>query len=388
MFETISVALNLHDRELLRQITSHLAELGGTKIVGSSTNDSLPPADAQVVVVEDPPTGLDVLDKLHKLREHLSGAAVFVVSGRSEPEHIVEVMQAGAVEYFLTPMSPQKLLVALDKVRGLLSDLTASAKGSVYSFISSKGGLGATVLAVNTAAAMALRGAGSVALVDNSLQSGDSSVLLDLIPERTIEDICRHFHRLDASFLRGAMVTHSSGLHFLAAPAAPEDSGGIRSEHLSRVLDLAKEVYSQTVVDCQSMSVDQYSVEAFKASDKIFIITDMSVPAVRNATRLIQLIHKLRINPHKVEVVVNRFIRGGGGPPVSEIEKTLGRRVFWLFPNNFGDVIASINQGIPLVKAHPGNVFSKNVNEFVDRLLHLPSPEAYRGVKGLLGRPV
>jgi len=388
MPETIPIALSVPDRDLLQQLERHLAEIAGVKIVARATNGVLPAEPAQVVLVEDRAESRETLDVLLRLRASLPEAALFVVSGRPDPEHIVAVMQSGASEYLLTPLSAAKLGAALDKLRNSLRGVPRPVNGSLYSFISSKGGLGATVLAVNTAAALALRGGDEVAFLDNSLQSGDASVLLDIVPERTIADVCRNVRRLDGAFLRGSMTQHRSGLHYLAAPATLEEGAGIQAEHMGRILSLAKALYGHTVVDCKSMSADQCSVEAFKASDKIFIVTDLSVPAVRNAAHLIRVIHNLRINPLKVQVVVNRFIKGSV-PTVGEIEKTLGQRVFWLFPNDFNDVIHSINHGTPLVKEKPRSVLSRNVKEFVDRLVSVsPVEGAYRGAKGLLGRTV
>jgi pilus assembly protein CpaE len=387
MLPIINVALDLRDRALSRQIMGFLTPLDGITVVQmESGNGSLPPATAQVVVVDDRDASQEVIDKLHKLQAQRPNAAVFVVSGSSDTRHIVEVMKAGAAECLLVPVSWDELVAALHRVAERLRQPVTSTTGSVYSFISSKGGVGATVLAVNIAVALAMRGTGQVALLDNSLQSGDSSVLLDLVPDRTIEDVCRQFHRLDAAFLSGAMASHATGLHVLAAPVAPEGRGLIDAERLSGVLHLAQGLYDQTVVDCQSMSVDPCSEVVFKASDKIFIVSDQSVPAVRNAARLMEGIRKLRVDRERIEVIVNRFIKGRI-PPVSEVDESVGRRVFWLFPNDYDAVTTSINEGMPLVKRNPRNAFSRGVHEFVERLLDPSSAKgSYRGMKGPLGR--
>lgn len=386
MSQDIRIALNVPDKSLARQIGSDLAQLPRLQIVGNSTNGSTPPGPADVVILQDQPEQGDVLDRLRNIRSHLPTASIFVVSAEQRPEYIVEIMKAGAAEYFLEPLSVERLKQAIEKVRESLEGILGGAKGMVYSFVSSKGGLGATVLAVNAATALALRGEGTVALVDNSLYAGDSAVLLDLVPETTTGDLCRHFQRLDYAFLRGAMVKHPSGLHFLGAPSKPEDAAQVHGHHVGKILEVTKSLYDQVIIDCKSMFVDDCSVEAFKASERIFVVTDLSVPGVRNASRLVEMIQRLKIPSRRIEVVVNRFLKGGV-PSVSEIEKTLGRRIFWLFPNDFGDVIQSINEGVPLVQGKPGNLFSKNMKEFTEKLLNPPSAQdSYRGVKGFLGR--
>ncbi|WP_429886083.1 AAA family ATPase [Geoalkalibacter halelectricus] len=259
-------------------------------------------------------------------------------------------------------------------------------KGRLYSFISAKGGLGTTVISVNVAAALALRAKSNVALLDMSLQSGDSSVYLDALPQTTLADICKNFHRLDFSFLKTSMLRHSTGLHYLAAPREPEDSGSVHGAQVKKVLHLAKSLHDQVVVDCTSMLVDECSLETFQASDRIFILTDLSVPAVRNAARLNQLLLKLRIAPSKIEFVINRFSKSGA--PLQDVEKTLNKTVFWLFPNDFEEVIASINAGVPLVKGKPGSSFARNILEFVEKLQDPAKHAGYRGARGFLGKTI
>ncbi len=129
-------------------------------------------------------------------------------------------MKAGASEYFLNPINPQKVKDAINRIKLQVFKGGKDANGATYAFLSSKGGLGATVLSVNVAAALAARKAGRSALIDLCLQSGDSSVLLDLVPKTTIVDIARNFDRLDAALIAGVVEKHDLGIDLLAAPAS------------------------------------------------------------------------------------------------------------------------------------------------------------------------
>jgi pilus assembly protein CpaE len=296
-------------------------------------------------------------------------------------------MKAGVSEYMVAPVDTETLRNAVEEVRTKLATDGKIAKGKIYSFISSKGGLGSTVIAVNSAAALANNKSGSVALCDMSFQSGDSSVLLDMVPATSFADICKNFHRLDVALLRGCMARHRSGLDFLAAPPNPEESEDIRAKHLEKTFDLIKKLYDYTIVDCTSMFIDECTVEAFNASDKVFIVSDMSVPAIRNAARLFQSIKKLGISPQKVEFVVNRYTKGGT-LSIEEVEKTLGKRIYWLFPNDFDDIVSSINRGSPLIVYNSQAPFSKNVFDFSKNLLNPQSSQGYRGIRGAFGKAI
>ena len=141
------------------------------------------------------------------------------------------------------------------------------------------------------------------------------------------------------------------------------------------------------IIDCPSMAVNDCTVQAFMASEKVFIVIDLSVPAVRNAARLFQLIRKLGLSPQKVEFLVNRFIKSA---PLSleAAEKTLGKRAFWIFPNDFENIFSSINRGVPLATFNANAPLSKNLAEFTQKLLNPAAAKDYRGMRGTFGKAV
>lgn len=340
-----------------------------------------------ILIIDDLTEGDGIFRRLNTLRGHFPNSAFFVVSANQFPQHIVQVMKAGVSEYLVTPINDQVLANAIEEVRAGLANSGKIARGSIFSFISSKGGLGASVVAVNAACALALRKGTRTALLDMSFQSGDAAVLLDLVPQTTISDIVANFHRLDASFLSAAMARHSSHLEFLSAPANPDDSKKINGEHVASVLSLARKIYDHVIIDIPSMSLNDCTLQAFKASEKIFVITDMSVPSIRNTSRLCQSMKKSGIPDANVEICVNRYMKQGT-LSVSDIEKNLGKSIFWLFPNDFKGVMTSINKGTPLLQFAPGSPFSKNIVEFVDKIKDPAAAESYRGIRGVFGKAI
>jgi len=392
MAKQITVAVEIGDSRLAKAILDIVKGVPDVQAVqwygGMSEKGSMAvKAAPNIIIVDDPAGGEEISQKVSTLRRTFPDAALFVVSEDKRPEKIIEVMKLGVAEYLVTPVNEKKLEDAVEEIRLKMANAGQIARGSVYSFISSKGGLGSTVVAVNTAVSLAMNKKQAVALCDMSFQSGDASVLLDIVPQTTIHDICQNFHRLDVSFLRGAMVKHGSGVDFLAAPLDPEDSEEIQAEHIAKVLDLAKKLYDHVIVDCTSMFVDDCTVEALKVSDKIFVVTDLSVPAVRNAARLCKLLEKTGIPSARIQVAVNRYIKGGT-LSIEEVEKTLSRRIYWLFPNDFTDIVSSINRGIPLVKFQSGAPFARNVQEFTDKLINPQAEENYRGIRGAFGKAI
>ena len=350
---------------------------------GTSTAKTAP----DIIMIDEISGNDGLLTRVKMIKEHFPQSALFVVSENKNHQHIISVMKAGASEYLVDPVSKDILYDAIEEVRAKLANSGRLAHGRIYSFIGAKGGVGSTALAVNTSVALAKDKKCSVALMDMSFQSGDASVLLDIVPQNTIMDICENMNRLDVSFLRGILSEHSTGLNFLPAPVNPEDSEEIHSEHISSILNLSRKLHDHIVLDCGSMHINDCSVEAFKQSDMVFVVTDMSVPSIRNTVRLCKLIRKFGIGLDKIEIVINRYITGGA-LSLGEIEKNFDKTVYWLAPNDFSEIVASINRGVPVVKLSPGAPFSKNLVEFTKKIQGILDDSNFRGIKGTFGKSI
>ena len=103
--------------------------------------------------------------------------------------------------------------------------------------------------------------------------------------------------------------------------------------------------------------------------------------------RITQLMRKLGINKEKIEFILNRYEKG---PTLSieEAEKSLGKRIYWLFPNDFSDIMSSINEGEPVVQLHPRSLIAKNIMGFTKKLRGKLGNKEYRGAKTAFGKPI
>jgi pilus assembly protein CpaE len=386
MAKELSVEFNIVNTDLEKSVAASLKRMTGVKVVQHISVDAVRgAASVDIIILDDPPGQEDLFNRLRAVSDRAAGASIFVISANRDPQNIIDVMKAGASEYLVEPVAEQNLHNAVEDVRARLANAGKLAQGRLYSFISAKGGVGSTALSVNTAAAFAMSKKSAVALIDMSFQSGDASVLLDIVPQNTIYDICRNIDRLDVAFLRGVMCGHTTGLSFLAAPQNPEDCEDINSEHIASILNLSSKLYDQILLDCTSMHVNDISVEVFKRSDKVFVVTDMSVPSIRNTVRLCKLIRKFDISADKIEIIINRYIKGGA-LSLGEIEKSLEKPVYWLVPNDFSDIVSSINRGIPLIKLAPSAPFSRNISMLIQKIQNTLDDHDFRGVRGTFGK--
>ncbi len=112
--------------------------------------------------------------------------------------------------------------------------LTVGRPRRVVVVYSPKGGVGTTTIATNVAVAAAATRPDRVVLVDLSLQFGGVATHLNLDRRQTLADLVRDDDGdARAGAARGRTpIRHESGLHVLAAPAAPEAAELITAAHV------------------------------------------------------------------------------------------------------------------------------------------------------------
>ena len=161
MPKEVNVALEISRSETASALLSQAKSLPGVKVQqwtgnlaekGSLAVKTTP----DVIIINDSPESGNLLSRVRTIKDNFPQASLFVVSVNCDPQHIINVMKAGATEFLVEPVNERIFVNAIEEVRARLATSGRLAQGNVYSFISAKGGVGATVLAVNTAAAMAM----------------------------------------------------------------------------------------------------------------------------------------------------------------------------------------------------------------------------------------
>jgi len=242
----------------------------------------------------------------------------------------VEALRVGARDFLRRPISSIDLHQLIERAAAP-SPATAAVAGVMVAFISNKGGVGKTTLAVNVATRLAQRHPGEVLLIDASLQMGICAPMLDLRPKTSLLDTIRERSRLDVTLIRQLTTPHSSGLDLLAAPPDAVSATEIDDEHLSRVLNLVRRSYRYVVVDTFPM-FDRIIMAILDAADLGYIVLDNVVPTVLSIVQLQQLLDGLGYPEEKRRIAVNRMMRVSGNPTQADIETTLRCPVDHLLP--------------------------------------------------------
>ena len=296
--------------------------------------------------------------------------AVFVTASTRDPEWILRLIRAGAVEYLPRPVESVDFLEALRKVGKFWTDRpdTRETTGTLISVYNPIGGMGTTTIAVNLAAALAADEKNNVAIVDFNLFSGDVATFLDVNPKYTLSSVTTNVSRLDASFLMSVMTRHQCGVYVLSEPLEVEETIGISAEQIRMVLEFLRKAFTHVVVDTGGPLFGGNLI-AFRLSDHILFNTVLSLPALKNAKRYLIAMGKQGIRQDQLKLVVNRYLPRSD-IRVADAEKVLGTKVYSTIPNEYADVVASINTGKPLVTTMPRSPVSAAIRNLAETLMN------------------
>ncbi|MGA9061051.1 MAG: AAA family ATPase [Terracidiphilus sp.] len=303
-------------------------------------------AKYDVVLIEldsDPEYALELVESI----DAIGTSTVMVFSESADPELLVRCMRAGAREFLTLPLKPELVAEALVRAaaRRPVAQATKKAAGKLLAFMGAKGGAGTTMLACNFAVALAKDSGQSTLLIDLDLPLGDAALNLGISPEYSAIDALEAGDRLDARFLTQVMVKHSSGLSVLAAPGKFVQYQP-SNEAIRRLLHVARQEFDNVVVDMGSR-LDMMGTAAYKDATTVYLVTQASIPELRNSHRLIVQFFSAAVP--KLEIVINRFESRVLGVSEEHITKALTRPAQWKIPNDYATVRNMQISATPLV---------------------------------------
>lgn len=292
---------------------------------------------------------------------------VMMLCSNQTPEFLINAMRAGVREVLPAPTTAEALRAAVARVAAKLGAAQKpQMPGKVLAFIACKGGSGATFLATNLGHQLSLAGK-RVLLIDLNLQFGDAVLYVhDRRPPTNIADIARNIGRLDASFLAASLVNVTANFAVLAAPEDPGQAMEVKPEHVDILLALATREYDFVIVDV-GRTLDAVTLRALDKADRIIPVLQMTLPFIRDASRLMTVFRSLGYAPERINLIVNRHSTGEE-LNLADLERTLGLKVVHTVPNSYAAVAASVNRGIPIEQLARGNPVSRSLEEFAQTL--------------------
>ena len=315
-------------------------------------------------------------DEEFKLLESLLASnavgVVFVTSQTHDTDLLLKAMRAGAKEFLSQPLNELEVKTALMAFKKRMQQFNSKEpvrSGQIIHLIGAKGGVGTTTVAVNLAMILArIKNSGSVALVDLNTVFGEIPLFLSVKPTYHWGQIVKNVERIDSTFLLNAMTKHASGIHILPPPSYLNGHPPLTVGIMERLLSALKNTFDFVIVD-GGQSLDGPALKAVEMSDKILLITLLSLPCLHNTKNLLKSLAGLgTVQKDRLRLVINRYLKKSD-LSIKEAEESIQNEIFWNIPNDYRTTMSAINRGMPLCEISPKAGITKNLEALTDALI-------------------
>ncbi|MER6334896.1 AAA family ATPase [Streptomyces sp. NPDC001034] len=345
----VTLLSQLPDAEPQPPVTDSTQLVDALARLAAESVDELP----EVLVVHERIGPVPALELIREIALRFPAVGVILVTTDASPGLFAAAMDSGARGLVALPLAYDELAGRVQAVAqwstevrrhlGHGGEAPVGSGGTVVTVSGAKGGVGATLTAVQLALAAQASGR-STALVDLDLQSGDVASYLDIQFRRSVADLAA-ISDISARVLADALFRHDTGLALLLAPGEGERGEEVTDRAARQIVRALRSRYEVVVIDCGAQ-LGGAGAAAVETADTALLVTTPDVIAVRAAKRTVRMWDRLQIRKaEETTVVVNRHSRH------TEIQPALVQRITGTalartaVPANFRELQAVVDAG-------------------------------------------
>jgi pilus assembly protein CpaE len=287
---------------------------------------------------------------------------------------LLEAMRSGVQEFLPKPISIDGLKDMLTRWVRELDLQGRPAHNKVIVVMGSKGGVGATTVAVNLGVQLSVFARKRVALLDFARPLGNAHLLLDLRPKFGVRDAVDNLDRLDSHLFGGLLTQHNTKLEILAGATQPEQWQTIAVPPLERIVNVAQSNFDVVVVDIGSQFSSDWS-SILKMARMILTVAEANVPSLWTLQKRMVALTGFGIEPDRVKIILNRWHKGDE-EIMKGIQTDINRPVFACIPNDFRKASTSINLGTPILENGHGNGLSSRYRQIAAQIAGIGADSA------------
>jgi len=342
----------------------------GTEAV-SLAADSKP--DVIVCGMSNPPER--ALSTIEALLDVLPETPIIAYGWNDDMETVRQAMLAGAKNYFVMPVEPEKVLDSIRSVleaeerkRQRLSGQTQAIgpRGMVLTVFGAKGGVGKSTIATNLGVALASQLQQSAVLIDADNSFGDVAAMLDLRADRTIVDLVRDADTVERSGITEYLLRHSSGLWVLPAPREGLLWRSVQPDRFRKAIALLTRRFDVVIIDTAG-SLNDLSLAALEEANMVLWVTSSDFSSINNSVVGLETLQQLSYPDSRIRLMLN-IISPDDSVRAGKIEEVLGRKFFWSIPYD-RQVRLDGQVGRPAVLSHPDCRGARSITELAQALM-------------------
>ena len=263
-----------------------------------------------------------------------------------------EIVDSGACDYLVKPVTEKALVSALARTEeSHQPHVTENAPEQKVriAVIGSRGGVGASTLAVNLAWILAEERKHKTALIDLDLEFGTIALSLDLEPTRGLREALENPARVDGLFIASATAKLTDNLSIMATEENLTADAQFNPNAVDALFEALGRTNDAIIVDVPRAS---YGIRrrVFETATEIILVTELNLSGLRDSLRLLQGIREVAPDA-SVRVVANRAAGPKQAMQLSDFQKALEQKVAVLLPDEPKAFNAAANTGKPLAQS-------------------------------------
>lgn len=331
-------------------------------LVGHAAIDAVPPRDVAAFAQEQAQEG---------------DAFTVYLADTIAPDAYKLLVRSGAAEWVRWQDAEAELRDLALRLRGpVIGDNAAK----IVSFLPSKGGVGNTTLAVETAMCLAgkrKRGGGRVAILDLDLQGGTLADALDIEPRFDLAEIAGSPERLDEQLIDVFTSRHSPRLDVFASPARMTALDAVEPQIVFTFIDAISSRYDAILFDLPSYWL-AWIDPLLQGSDAVVVSGGGTVPALRKLSARLGHLKDLGVPETRFAAVLVQADVDllGRVARRAETERALaGHRTFFV-RRDHASVGEAGDVGRPLMETAPGTRVARDIRrvaEWIEAAIERPA---------------
>jgi pilus assembly protein CpaE len=324
------------------------ANLQGAKIIEGGISAALKQTDLmpRFLVVDVSTSATPVQDVAALAAVMEPGTKLVIIGSANDVALYRDLLGVGASDYLVKPLDVQLLHAALTEGASGKAGQAPAKLGRVIAFVGTRGGVGSTTMAVNTAFLLSHDRKQRTALVDMDLHFGTAALSLDIEPGRGLRDALEKPGRIDSLFLERAMAKIGDRLFVLGCEEPLRDHLTVDPTALDVVLGDLRQNFSWIVLDMPRAFIAGHA-NAFAVVTDLMLVCDQSMAGIRDTMRFLDFIKDAA---PQTRIKLAAAAVDGTRPKIAraEFEKSVARKIDYEIPFEAKTVAAAANSGKPL----------------------------------------
>ncbi len=328
------------------------------EVVGEASNGEdviklIPKVKPDVVLMDINMPVLNGLEATEQITNTFPEVIVIIMSVQGENEYLKKAMLYGAKEYIIKPFDVDDLVETIrvthakhkERQINLASRQEQTRDGEVVTFFSSKGGVGKSVLALNSSIILSKKFNKKVLLLDMDLQFGDICILINQINQKNILDLVDDGQADSYENISPYLYKYNENLDILFAPGKPEALEYISRDSVEKIIKNCVKHYDILMIDT-GINFNDNTLFILDYAHTILFVSTMEIVALKNTRLGLNVMQSLGYDKNKVKLVINKM-NTSYGISKKDVEETFKDNLFAMIPEKEKIVSVSVNKGQP-----------------------------------------